>query len=516
MPVSASPAPPCRRSAGRVSASLGVLAVLAAFAPAGATMDLADGETLFERHCVLCHGEEGRGDGPVADLLSPAPRDFGGGLFQVVSTWNGVPTDQDLVRSIARGVPGSGMPPYSFLADDELASLARYVRALAVAGIAEDIGAALARRGRTIDAEQVQQEAERRMVPGEPIDVAPPPDATDARLAQGRRGFQSHCAACHGDRGQGRQLVDPWSDTRFPWSRDFTRGLLVGGASHEELVKRIVAGMPGAGMPPSRFEEPDMAASIALYVRSLIPQGAEDRLVRRRLTIPAPRVESLPQDGDDEGWEAIDATRVVLAPLAWHGDAPDELAVRFAHDGSDLAVRLEWADASRDDRALGTSRFPDGVALQLSLEDSPPLFGMGSEAFPVDIWHWKAFRMEQVAGVFDLTGPPSPGEPSTDVPRFRVCEGLLEPSTRAGSRQVDGLESAARIGSQGEIPAAPRWRDGRWTVVLHRSLAARGAGEVGLAPDTEAEVSFAVWNGSAGDRGGRKSISIWQRLAIAR
>jgi hypothetical protein len=28
-------------------------------------------------------------------------------------------------------------------------------------------------------------------------------------------------------------------------------------------------------------------------------------------------------------------------------------------------------------------------------------------------------------------------------------------------------------------------------------------------------VAFAVWNGSAGDRDGKKSVSIWQELVIA-
>jgi hypothetical protein len=29
-------------------------------------------------------------------------------------------------------------------------------------------------------------------------------------------------------------------------------------------------------------------------------------------------------------------------------------------------------------------------------------------------------------------------------------------------------------------------------------------------------VSFAVWDGSAGDRDGKKSVTIWQELVIAR
>lgn len=34
------------------------------------------GEELFGRFCVVCHGQDGRGDGPTAKSLDPAPADF--------------------------------------------------------------------------------------------------------------------------------------------------------------------------------------------------------------------------------------------------------------------------------------------------------------------------------------------------------------------------------------------------------------------------------------------------------
>jgi mono/diheme cytochrome c family protein len=38
--------------------------------------DRADATDIFESRCVACHGEEGRGDGPAASNLKPAPIDF--------------------------------------------------------------------------------------------------------------------------------------------------------------------------------------------------------------------------------------------------------------------------------------------------------------------------------------------------------------------------------------------------------------------------------------------------------
>jgi DMSO reductase family type II enzyme heme b subunit len=37
---------------------------------------------------------------------------------------------------------------------------------------------------------------------------------------------------------------------------------------------------------------------------------------------------------------------------------------------------------------------------------------------------------------------------------------------------------------------------------------------VALTADSTVPVAFAVWNGSAGDRDGKKSVTIWQDLKI--
>ena len=44
-------------------------------APHQAKEDL--GQRTFEDRCAVCHGTEGRGDGPLASLLTPRPADLG-------------------------------------------------------------------------------------------------------------------------------------------------------------------------------------------------------------------------------------------------------------------------------------------------------------------------------------------------------------------------------------------------------------------------------------------------------
>jgi mono/diheme cytochrome c family protein len=51
-------------------------AALAAGATRAAGPDPAQGRKLYEQHCELCHGTNGKGDGPLADQLKVRPPDL--------------------------------------------------------------------------------------------------------------------------------------------------------------------------------------------------------------------------------------------------------------------------------------------------------------------------------------------------------------------------------------------------------------------------------------------------------
>ena len=93
-----------------------------------------DGPKLFARHCAVCHGNEGGGDGGAAYLMLPRPRDFTRGEFRLITTDNGVPTNEDLFRVITNGMPGSAMPPWDRLPEEQRRALAAEVKRLWVAG----------------------------------------------------------------------------------------------------------------------------------------------------------------------------------------------------------------------------------------------------------------------------------------------------------------------------------------------------------------------------------------------
>lgn len=90
---------------------------------------------LYREHCAHCHGISGDGAGPTALALYPYPRDFRLGKFKFKSTpLRRPPTDADLERVIRRGIPGSAMPAFTTLPEDEVQALVDYVKYLTIRG----------------------------------------------------------------------------------------------------------------------------------------------------------------------------------------------------------------------------------------------------------------------------------------------------------------------------------------------------------------------------------------------
>ena len=72
-----------------------------------------------------------------------------------------------------------------------------------------------------------------------------------------------------------------------------------------------------------------------------------------------------------------------------------------------------------------------------------------------------------------------------------------------------------RLAKSQLVTAHGVWKDGRWTVVMTRSLAVAGPDDgVALAPGESASIAFAVWDGAHRDRNGQKQVSIWQDLEL--
>ncbi len=100
---------------------------------------LKQGYRLYMEHCLHCHGTSGDGAGPTAKYLTPRPRDFRKGIFKFKSTpfKNKIRRD-DLSRTLQNGIPGTYMPSFKLLKDDESKAIIEYVRWLSMRGTIED------------------------------------------------------------------------------------------------------------------------------------------------------------------------------------------------------------------------------------------------------------------------------------------------------------------------------------------------------------------------------------------
>ena len=65
----------------------------------------ADARQLFRVRCSVCHGQEGRGDGPGGAALTPKPRVF------TDSVWQDATKDEQLRAIIVKGGAAAGKSP---------------------------------------------------------------------------------------------------------------------------------------------------------------------------------------------------------------------------------------------------------------------------------------------------------------------------------------------------------------------------------------------------------------------
>lgn len=90
---------------------------------AAAATDVEKGEQIYKARCVLCHGPEGRGDGPGAAALNPKPRNHHDQAYMNSRT------DAELLQVIHEGK--GQMPAWKgVLTEDEMKQVLAYVRKL--------------------------------------------------------------------------------------------------------------------------------------------------------------------------------------------------------------------------------------------------------------------------------------------------------------------------------------------------------------------------------------------------
>lgn len=82
------------------------------------------GQALYLERCAVCHGPQGRGDGPEAPFLSPRPA-------SLISAGSSVKSDTELLAVIANGKPRTAMPAWrDRLSEEQRREVLAYIRSL--------------------------------------------------------------------------------------------------------------------------------------------------------------------------------------------------------------------------------------------------------------------------------------------------------------------------------------------------------------------------------------------------
>lgn len=457
--------------------------------PPDATVAFVEaGKALYARHCALCHGADGKGKGQAAYLLYPKPRNLTARGFRLTSNLQGLIAVEDVFDTLTRGMPGTCMPSYEILGEQERWQLAYYVKSIGKPD---------------------------KSKPAAIVSGSESP-ATPAALAHGRQLYLQACTTCHGQTGRGdgpQEQLDTDGYRNRP--RDLTRGIFKGGREARQLNFRIAAGLPGTSMPShSAALKPNDIWDAVHYIQTLSDPAAQPRNEQRLHTLAAKRsVQAGWQEPGGVAWSQIEATPLALMPLWFRDVRPEAVQVRAAHDGRDLVVQMSWPDATED--AGQRAGFCDGAAVQLAPGGNvPPLFAMGDKDAPVSIWHWRtATATETPAHCPQMHA--AAGEAQRE-PLFLTGLAAGNPVSSkepAASLSAHGLATLSPDGADGELSAKAVWTDGRYNVVFRRKLAVNGKG-LTLAPGRDYFIAFACWDGSVGERGGQKCVTIWHRLQI--
>lgn len=228
---------------------------------------------------------------------------------------------------------------------------------------------------------------------------------------------------------------------------------------------------------PSRFWSLSMTAIclVLLLVQTAIAQ--ESVAVRASMVKG-----SLPVDDPNaSAWNSAQQSQFPMSPqVHWQNRIQEatvkDLKVKALHDGTQLAVLLEYADPTEDP--------DDAAALEFMVGDKKAHFAHGQpmaqvEGGPVNIWFWK------------------------------------NKENKAVDMSAKGF-GTLKVQEHQDVKGKGVYANGTWKVVFSRSLANEHAtDDVQVKPGEFINIAFAVWDGKKDasgelrEKGSQKAVSSW-------
>lgn len=477
------------------------------------------GKNIYLKNCAQCHGEKGDGDAYATPHLFPRPRNFTTGKFKIRTTPNGaLPTHQDLVNIIRRGMPYTSMPAWPELSDQQVSDLAYYITTFSPEFSSPD------------------------RVP-QPVELPSAPGTSNESIEAGKKLYaETGCVKCHGNLGRadGPSATTLTDELGYPIrAADLTQSWAFrGGATREDIFRTMSTGFNGTPMPSFADSlTPEQRWAITDYIVSLSGTTGPGytNLVRARAV----------QDPIDvtKGAASFASAPVARFPILGQITEPGRefhppatsLTVQAIYDADSIALLVRWHDMSaqttgtngpslpvppEEEEAQATpagqpadsadpfgadtlspsaqaaaadpfaadvgasaasapSEFSDAVAVQIPSQVSAgarkPYFIFGDAQSPVDLWF------------YDLARP--------------------EPLQFTGKGSADVAPN-----DTGELTGTASYDQGEWSVIFKRPL--RTTSGAAFAPGQFMPIAFSLWDGFSRERGSKRGLTVWYSLYV--
>ncbi len=203
------------------------------------------------------------------------------------------------------------------------------------------------------------------------------------------------------------------------------------------------------------------------------------------------------------------------------GGSVPVISARALHYQGKLYVLVEWQDDTRDDSTVKVQDFADAVAVEFPARSAStvPSICMGQADGGVNIWQWRADSQRGIKDPADLYA-------SALVDMYPSKEDVFYTARAAGNVYANPLQGPVQTlvsrafgtlspADVQDVKGEGAYTDGKWAVVFARQFAGANSDQAAFSAGSTTDIAFAVWNGSQGDRNGRKSISQFVQLKIS-
>jgi hypothetical protein len=264
----------------------------------------------------------------------------------------------------------------------------------------------------------------------------------------------------------------------------------------------------------------------------------------------------------------IDMDPQMITNPMWPNPSTKYVFVKAATNGKEIAVHLEYGDATRNDIMVRSQQYKDQAAIMFPVNQSgeEPPFTMGGDGERVNIWQWKATwdkegsNMQDMEDQYDNMAMGSAGyymfEPDGKLSGIDTAhksgtktgsyknrgagdiskrstnidfgmgqnEGVYNPGRATGNILSDAgmrVSAVEDLNAEGfstlttqahqDVQGEGNWRNNRWAVVFKRSLSTGDSNDTQFSGG-KTPMAIAIWNGGNKERNGQKAVTQWNTL----